>query len=157
VRNFSDISDTERTRLTLSDVHITSGATVLALPGRVSVNAKVDAFTNSTLPLTGDRLRVYGRVGPPSALRNFFGYNRLEALRHEQVYAVATPLDAAGAIVIEPVGSNWKGRATQALLNFRHSVSDQVRSVMWPREGRLMVAMLFNDMSGLTEDERRIF
>lgn len=157
VRITADIHGTERKRLTLVDVELTSNSTTYRMPGKVSMTVKDSHFDRREPPVAGERVVAFGKIYHPVALQNFYGYDRREALRHDEVYATFSPLDISGIMTVKTVSYNWKGRITQQLSEWRQSVSAAVRAAMWPREGRLMVAMLFNDMNGLTEEERIIF
>lgn len=158
VTNLSELADTEKSRVILKNVTVTSGVQTIHIPGKVQLTLDRGAVAGGNdAPVPGVRLTFPGRIYQPAALHNFFGYDRIEALRHEAIYASAAPLDLKGIVRVRQGSAGLAGVIGEKLVRFRQNVTSTLHQTMWKREGRLMVAMLFNDMRSLTEDEKQIF
>ncbi len=157
VKAMAELTDTESSRLILSDVRVTSGSGSVELPGLVYLTLDAAGMAGGKFPGAGQRVIFPGRIFKPGALHNFFGYDRTAALRHEGVFAGAAPLGSKGIVRIQSGSDGVFGRISRTLSNFRRLVSENLLRDMWDREGRLMVAMLFNDMRNLGDDEKAIF
>lgn len=157
IKAVAELADTEGARAVLTDAQVSSGGVAIDIPGLVNLTLESACMAGGRLPAAGEHVIFAGRIYKPPALRNFFGYNRAEALRHEAVYSGAAPLPLKGIVRIRSEAGGAVGAISRVLADFRRQVSENVRRDMWEREGRLMVAMLFNDMRGLTESEKAIF
>lgn len=158
VRSFTETYDADRFRVVLEDVSVTSGPFTAVMPGRVQVSVKPDQVEGGRLPVSGEWIGFAGRLAEPSGLQNFFGYDRLEALRHSGIYTMAIPMPVTGVVRIEgSLRGGWWARVERWLGETRRRVTDNLKEQMWEQEGRLMAAMLFNDMRTMTEAERQVF
>jgi competence protein ComEC len=158
VAGMAEFGDTEAARVTLNDVTVTSGSSVFHLPGRVQLTIEAKAMAgNGDMPAVGEQITFPGQILRPVALQNFFGYNRLEALRHDGIYATAVPMALDGIVRRDDVSFSPRSPIDRALTGFRKRISVNLQQCMWEREGRLMIAMLFNDMRSLTDIERQVF
>lgn len=149
--------DGTRGRVVLNEAEILNNGRGWRVPGKILVTmAAKRGKPPLRVPVVGERLAFAGQVEQPAALHNFFGYDRTESLRHRQIYLTARVVvsgdgesaDSASALRVE---------AESLMAKAGEYVSHVVREKMWPREARLMVAMLLNDMRHLSDEEMRVF
>lgn len=157
VASATNTQDLGRYRVILQGVRVTSGTSVVTLPGKMQVNLEATELNQQHLPATGERIAFVGHIYKPRAQANFFGYDRLEALRHQGIYAAANPLELDGIAIVDPrAGGKWSSMERR-LIEFRKRLSSILQNNMGKQEGRLMVAMLFNDMRALNDTEMQVF
>jgi competence protein ComEC len=157
VRSASEIDDTQRLQFTLDNVRVTSGGKVLSLPGKMQVNLDRSQLTTEALPVPGERIGFTGYVSQPAALQNFFGYDRLETLRHREIFSTGWPMDLEAITIVDSRSAGFSGKLSHTLGGFRRQVAGALARNMNAREARLMTAMLFNDMRAITEAEKIVF
>lgn len=156
VTGMADLVDMENQRAVLRNVTLRAGDKTARLPGKMQVSIFPEAL-GRRVPIPGEYIAFAARVFEPSARQNFFGYDRLKYLRHQGIYSSAAALKVAEVVTILPASAGLFARIELSLTQFRRRVTENLQRDMWPREARLMNAMLFNDMRGMTDEERTIF
>lgn len=155
----TDLPDDDQAYLVLRDVTITSGTRNVKLPGRMQATVS-DKFVRGgpgALPVAGEKVSFPARITRPVFLSNFFGYNREEALRNSEIFSAAVALKLPKSVQVTTHDAGLAAAVTRHLTAIRKQLSQNLRRDMWAREGRLMVAMIFNDLRGMTDEERRVF
>lgn len=146
-------------RVVLDDVHVTSGPIGYILPGRAVVkiterNSGDSSVVSRLSP--GQRVQVTGRVGPPAGWSNFLIYNSRENLAFQRIYSsVSVESPALVKAVGDSVGMFDRLRIW--LAGLRASSSDNLLHDVPGHAGALAASMMFNDLSFMTDDDRRIY
>jgi len=158
VKATAELADTEKSRVVLSNVTVTSGSAIYNFPGQVQMTIDNETLAGGGAPLVaGEQITFPGHLQTPAALQNFYGYDRASALRHDAIYASATPLKLKGIIRRTTDRAGLGPQISRELTHFRSTVSRNLKRDMWPDEAGLMNAMLFNDMRTMTERDRQVF
>lgn len=152
-----DEGDTERYKMTLKDVAVTSGALDINLPGKLRLTVSVPSTRGAEGLFTpGERVRFLAPVEHPEGFSNFFLPDYSETLSLQCVYAVSrlsSPRLAVRADHPSGLLPAINGILYQARRYSRALIFDNMPA----HEGRMVVSMLFNERSLLTDADQRIF
>jgi len=153
----------ESERCELNNVSISSGSAVVQFPGKVLLGITLQnregtySRISPRLDLVpGDTIRVLANIRPNEGFQNFFGFDRIGTLSQQGIYASATvtnPKLIQRSDQVRPL----RARISHVLTGLRRWCRLAIDKNMARHDGKLMVAMLFNDTRLLSNTDQKIF
>lgn len=158
VSTVTDESAADYQKFVMSDVLISSGATVVRLPGKVAVVVTEEGTTEAKRSrfFVGARLRAAAVIDEVSGFSNFYLPDYRDTAARNRIYATAR-IPSEKLIERHPDSDSISMEITDALADGRQMFSRLLDRNIPGHEAQMIDALMFNDRKILSEEDHHVF